>query len=114
MWTKIAILAPLATPAMAAAAPADWTALADCAAAYRANAAIKDPSRAPSMRAQISDEADSYLKAALAPYRAATKQPAAKARDALKAYVVRRTPDFARQSRDAIDHFIDVCPQFGG
>jgi len=114
MWTKIAILALLATPAVATAAPADWKALADCAAAYRANAGIKDPSRAPSMREQISDEADSYLKAALSPYRAATKEPEVKARGALKAYVARRTPDFARQKRDAIDHFIDACPQVGG
>jgi hypothetical protein len=87
--------------------------LADCATASSAIAAIRDPSRPPSMWTQISDQADSYVKAALGSYRAATKQPAAKARASLKARVAKRTPDFSRQSRDAMDKFIDACPQTG-
>lgn len=113
MWKTMAILVAVGTPATVSAAPAEWKPLADCAAAYSANAAIKDPSRPPSMRAQISDQADSYMKAALGPYLVATKEPVVKARASLKAYVAKRTPDFAHQSRDAIDHFIDACPQTG-
>jgi hypothetical protein len=111
---SLVVLVLLGAPTFASAAPADWKALADCAAAYRANSQIKDPDRAPSMKAMISDEADAYLKAALPAYRAATKATAAKAQMALKAYVAKRAPDFARQNRDAIDHFINACPQPGG
>jgi hypothetical protein len=107
-----AVLVLLALPGAAAAAtPADWKAYADCAAAYRANAAIDDPARGKAMRASIADEAEVYAKAAVAPYRHATKAGEAKARRVVTAYVAGRTPDFARQSREAIDHFIDACPQ---
>lgn len=114
MIKAIAVFMLLGVPSAASAAPADWQALADCAAAYRANSQIRDPDRAPSMKAMISEEADDYVKAALPAYRAATRATDAKAQMALKAYVAKRARDFARQNRDAIDRFIDACPQPGG
>jgi hypothetical protein len=86
--------------------PARWMVLADCAAAYRANAKIVDPERAASMTAQISETGDDYAKAALKAYPAAGK-----AKAAVEARVSRRMAAFARQPRTDVERFIDACPQ---
>lgn len=91
-----------------------WEALADCAAAYRANAQIPDPNRAPSMRASISDEANEYATAAVERLRGQTKVSADKAGRSVQARVTKRAADFGRQPRSDVEHFIEACPQVGG
>lgn len=100
-----ALVLILATPALAAPKAAKWQAFADCAAAYRANAAIKDPERAASMTAMISETADDYRKAAVKAHRGRDAQRAVAERIALK------TATFAQQSRAEVERFIDACPQ---
>ena len=96
-------------PALAIAAPPPWQPLADCAAAYRANAGIEDPDRPSSMTAMISDEAGDYLKAAQKAYRGKGGHAGAKA--AVEAQVASRAPGFGKMSRSDLDKFIDACPQ---
>jgi len=104
----IAALLAQGAPAEAA---TDWRALAACAGAYRANAAIADPDRPAAMSAQVSEVGDDYAKAAVKAYRASGKVSPAAARRAVEAYAARRRGAFARQSREAIDKFIEACPQ---
>lgn len=99
---------------LAASRQPTWKVLADCSAAYRANAQISDPDRASSMKAMISEEADDYAKAATGDYRTKMKASADRAHRRVEAYVVKRLSDYAAQPRSAIEHIIDACPQVGG
>ena len=108
------ILALSAAGSASAAEPktsADWTSLAQCAGAYRANAQIKDPNRAPSMRVMISDQADMYVSAAVKRHRQVTKSSTAQAKQAVDAVLLASARRFGGMSRDALDKVIDGCPQ---
>ncbi len=89
----------------------DWQAFADCAAAYQANAQIKDPDRPASMTATISEQSNDYRTAAVAAYRVKTRQAGAAAEQAVSARIAQRTPALARLSREKLEHIIDACPQ---
>jgi hypothetical protein len=106
-----AIAAALLASGAPAEAPADWRALAACAAAYRANAAIADPERPAAMSAQVSEVGDDYARAAIKAFRARGVASTAAARRAVEAYAAKRRQAFAGQSREAIDRFIEACPQ---
>lgn len=114
---KIAIALAIAGSSVSAFAggpPPKWRALADCAAAYRANSRIPDPNRAGSMAAMISDQADDYQKAAQKAYGhdpAAAKQGGSYAKTFVSTYVERRSAAFSKRPRADIEHFIDACPQ---
>jgi len=104
-------LAALLSPISVAAAPAAWTSLAACAAAYRVNAKVVAPDRPAGMAAQVSEVADDYEKAAAQAYQRATGVRPAEARGKAAAYAARRAADFARQPRRRVEAFIDACPQ---
>jgi hypothetical protein len=104
------MLLALALPVSAAPKP-DWKAFAACAAAYRVNAAIADPSRSTSMKAQISETGDDYETAAVARYKTSVKADDAAAKATVHAYAEARKPAFARQKREQVEKFIDACPQ---
>jgi hypothetical protein len=91
--------------------PASWQTLARCAAAYRANAQILDPSRPHGMKMQMMDVAKDYETAAEAAFQRTRNVPASRSHDAIFAYVTKRTEAFAKQSRTQIEHFMDSCPQ---
>jgi hypothetical protein len=99
-----ALLAACATPG---GRKPDWTAFADCAGAYRANAAIADPSRPASMTAMVSEVADDYEKAARARHGG---DPETAARD-VSARSAAKTRTFAGRPREAAEQFIEACPQ---
>lgn len=98
-------------PAGALTPPPRWPVFADCAAAYLANARIADPDRPASMTSQVSDVADDYAKAARNRYRRQFRSSAAAARRAVQARIDRQAQRFAGQSREAVEHVIDACPQ---
>jgi hypothetical protein len=91
--------------------PASWQTLARCAAAYRANAQIPDPSRPHGMKMQMSDVSKDYEAAAEAAFQRTRNVSASRSHDAVFAYVTKRTEAFAKQSRTQIEHFMDSCPQ---
>jgi hypothetical protein len=89
----------------------DWQIVAQCAAAYRANAQIADPSRTPSMKAMITDQASDYEKAAIEKYSAEKDALQDAAQKSVAAYIEKAVRRFAQQPRSAIEKFIDGCPQ---
>ena len=89
----------------------EWQGVAECAAAYRANALIADPSRAPSMRAMITDQASDYEKAATEKFAAEKKTTPDAARKSIAAYIDKLVRRFEQQPRSVIEKFIDGCPQ---
>ncbi|HEX3366676.1 hypothetical protein [Phenylobacterium sp.] len=106
-------IAAIAGPPQALARPAPgWTVYADCAAAYLANARLADPDRPALMTAQVSDVADDYA-AAAAKLRVRRGGSAAASRRAVEARIAQKTRLFAGQSREAVEHIIDACPQLG-
>jgi hypothetical protein len=112
--TKLMIAALIGfagVPGPTFAATASWTAFADCAAAYKANAVIKDPDRPASMSAMISEQSNDYRTAAAAVYRATTKATNAQSQDAVSARVAQRMPTLTKLSRDKLEQIIDACPQ---
>ncbi len=117
MLKIVVVLALIGAPTFSFAAgdhQPGWEPLADCAAAYRANSQIPDPNRAPSMKASVADEADEYAAAAVRRLRQQTKVSEGKAGRSVHAYVAKRVPEFARQPRSDVEHFIEACPQVGG
>jgi hypothetical protein len=100
----------LATPVWSAAKP-DWKAYAACAAAYRVNAAIADPDRSTSMKAQISDTANDYEAAAVSRRKLQIKSDSEAAKTAVADYERRRMATFRGQKREQVEKFIDACPQ---
>jgi hypothetical protein len=107
----LAALAGLAVvPAPALAKTPTWQAFADCAAAYQANAQIKDPERPASMTSMISEQSNDYRTAALATYRKAKRATPA-AEQTISARIAQQAPALARLSREALEHRIDACPQ---
>jgi hypothetical protein len=115
MRNAVLALAILSTPQICVAAPSrpDWTRLADCAAAYQANAHLADPDRAASMTATVSETADDYAKAATERYRQQAKATEGGASAAVCGRVEGRAAAFGRQPRTEVEHFIDGCPQPG-
>jgi hypothetical protein len=113
MKALAAILAIALVPAAAEAAkPAPkWQDFAACATAYRVNAAIADPGRSASMKAQIAETGDDYETAAVARYKAQTKSDEAKAKAVVESYAISRAPAFKKQTREQVEKFIDACPQ---
>jgi hypothetical protein len=110
----LAVLALAATTAAWAAEPhkpADWKALAQCAGAYQANAVIRDPSRPSSMKAAIVDQADVYVAAATARNRQMTHASASEAKRAVNVAAEATARRYSGSPRDALDQFIDACPQ---
>ena len=95
-------------------APPGWTAYADCAAAYLANARVADANRPAAMIAQVSDVANDYEAAARARYRRQLKASPAAAAGAVHARIVGQTRIFELQPREAVERIIDACPQVGG
>jgi len=93
--------------------PPRWQVLADCAAAYEANARIADPDRPAAMIAQVSDVAADYMKAAEAAYPGGPKSRKA-AHRRVAAQVAARTRAYATRPREAVEAVIDACPQVGG
>lgn len=91
----------LAPPAKS---PPKWEAYADCAAAYRVNAALKDPGRPPTMSADMADIGRDYAKAAVA---------AAPKSTSVEIAINKRAPRFSAMSREQLDAFIERCPQLG-
>jgi hypothetical protein len=107
-----ALLALGLPPASAeAAAPARWTALADCAAAYQANARLADPHRPASMTAQIADVASDYAKAAAHAYRQQAGRTAPHATHVVDARIATKASSFGGRPREEVERFIDACPQ---
>jgi hypothetical protein len=104
-------LAGAAIPALAAEPVPAWTRYADCAAAYAANAGIKDASRSGSMTSQIGDVAKDYADAAAKRNRQQTKAPEAKARSAVDARIKLTLARFSKQKREAVETYIEACPQ---
>lgn len=91
-----------------------WEAFADCAAGYQANIKSRqsDPSRTPSMRNMIQEQADDYLRAAVQAYmqaRDAGEDAAAKAVNARVATAVDRF--VAMDKAGELDRFLEECPQ---
>jgi hypothetical protein len=109
--TALLVIAALMPATVTAKAPPKWQDFAACAAAYRVNAAISDPGRSASMKAQISETGDDYETAAIARYKAASKADDAKAKAAVQAYAASRMPALRRQKREQVEKFIDACPQ---
>ena len=100
------------TDAGSTAAPAaGWRTLARCAAAYRANSEIVDPARPKAMRMMIADTAQDYQTAAEVAYRRTANASAERSRKVVGDFVARRTLEFSKQVREAIERFIDACPQ---
>jgi len=91
--------------------PASWQTLARCAAAYRANAQIPDPSRPQGMKMQMTDVSKDYETAAEAAFQRTHNASASRSHDAVFAYVTKSTETFAKRSRAPIERFMDSCPQ---
>jgi hypothetical protein len=92
-------------------APADWRILARCAAAYRANSEIVDPARPKAMKMMIADTAQDYQTAAEVAYQRTANASAERSRKVVGDFVARRTLEFSKQVREAVERFIDACPQ---
>jgi hypothetical protein len=107
------LLALPAASGEATAKPVMWQVLADCAAAYQANAGLADPDRPAAMSAQVSDVARDYMKAAEAAYRPGSASRSA-AHRIVAAHVAARTKAYGARSREAVEAVIDACPQIGG
>src|SRR5690348_12128295 len=107
-----AILALALLPGAANAAPKPaWTAFADCAGAYQANAHVADADRPASMVSQMSETAQDYAKAARAAYRSTTRSGAAAAEKAVAARIAATAERLSKQPREAAEKLIDACPQ---
>ena len=104
MKTLMLMTLALAMPATAAPKPG-WKAFAECAAAYEANARIKDPERSAQMAASMQDVADDYRGAAIG-----LRKP--RNDEAVKAYIATRVPFYAAKPRKAVEAFIDKCPAY--
>jgi hypothetical protein len=98
----------------AAAANPAWTAYADCAGAYVANARVADPDRPATMTGQMSDVAQDYAKAARARYRHERKAGASAAQSAVSARIESTARRLSAQPREAAEKLIDACPQPDG
>jgi len=108
MKAILLLAASLAAGGPAAAAAPRWTVLADCAAAYRANARLADPDRPAAMTAQISDVAEDY---------AAAARKAHAGKDAKRDVAARIEAQAHRDAalpREAVERIIDACPQVEG
>ena len=104
----------LTTSCATAPAKPRWTAFADCAAAYRVNADLADPSRAATMKAMVSEEAGDYRTAALAHYRQKNPTGSTGAEQAVDGRIIASASAYARKSREQVEHVIDACPQTDG
>lgn len=98
-------------PSTAAAAPARWTTLADCAAAYQANARLSDPNRPAAMTAQISDLAGDYARAAADAYRQQAARTEPRSTRAVAERIANKASTFGVRPREEVERFIDACPQ---
>ena len=100
-------------PSVSLAAPPQpgWQVLADCAAGYRADARIKAPDRTATMSATISDRSADYVLAASDRYRRQAKVSEHQAEAYVQSYVDRKSVDFDRISRAALDRFVGACPK---
>jgi hypothetical protein len=107
------VLAVLPAVALAATPPPRWTVMADCAAAYKANAAIKDPTRPSSMRHMIASQANDYVKAAVKAYRDQAKASDGQARRSVADYVAKASAALSHKPRSENEHMIEACPQTG-
>lgn len=106
-----AILAAAPVTVLAASPPSGWMVMADCAAAYKANAAIKDPTRPSHMKNMIASQANDYVKAAVNAYRAQAKGSEGQARQSVTAYVAKATANLSHKPRSENEHMIEACPQ---
>jgi hypothetical protein len=113
-WAFLAVAAMLAPAAAQAAPRAPWTALANCAGAYKANSHVADADRPASMVGQMSDTAEDYARAARTAFRRETKASAAKARAAVAGRIETSAARLAKQPREAAEKVIDACPQPDG
>jgi len=59
----------------------------------------------------IADTAQDYQTAAQAAYQRTAKVSAERGRKVVGDFVVRQTLEFSKQPREAIERFIDACPQ---
>jgi hypothetical protein len=103
-------LAASNVPLHAASQP-KWTALADCAAAYEANAKLADPDRPASMTAMISDVANDYAQAATKAYNQQAGKSGSGSVDLIKVHIAKQTTIFSKQPREKVEKVIDACPQ---
>jgi hypothetical protein len=108
------LAAALAGAACGAAAPVGWTAYADCAGAYRANAQVADSQRPASMTAQISEVAADYAAEAVKRWRRQAHGAQAAGRRAVETRAAQRAKVLGAQPREAVEHVIETCPQIGG
>jgi hypothetical protein len=102
----VLMLLALATPAWPASKPS-WKDFADCAAAYRVNAAIKDPSRTATMSGDMALTGFDYRHSAVA----LRKRQTGDADAAVDARINAQASRFKAMSRERLDKFIDACPQ---
>jgi hypothetical protein len=105
------MIAALAACAAPRAHDPRWMAFADCAGAYRVNAAIADPSRPASMTAMVSESADDYEKAARDRYVLEPHTTAEQAQRDVAARVSAKVKAFSGKPRGEVEKFIDTCPQ---
>jgi hypothetical protein len=89
----------------------DWRALADCSAAYQVNSKLADPDRPASMTAQISDVATDYAKAAERRLRGQGGASATRVRQTVADRIETKSRLLSAQPREAVERFIDACPQ---
>jgi hypothetical protein len=104
-------LAGATIPARAAEPTPAWTKFADCAAAYAANAGIKDVSRSGTMTSQVGDVAKDYADAAAKRNRQQTKASEDKAKSAVDARMKLTLAKFSKQKREVVEKYIEACPQ---
>lgn len=91
-----------------------WEAFADCAAGYQANIKSResDPSRTPSMRNMIQEQADDYQRAAVRAYMQARNTGEAAATRAVNARIGTAVDRFvAMDKAGELDRFLEECPQ---
>lgn len=90
---------------------ADWQKFSACAAAYRANAKVKDPGRAADMAQSMAGVADDYEAAANRSYRHERGGGVSGARQAVRELVSAHIRSFSRKPREEVEAFIEACPQ---
>lgn len=90
---------------------ADWRGFADCAAAYKANAAFAEPDRAASMTAMVSEVADAYEASAVDKIRSLSDMSQEAALSTVRSQVNLKLQEFSGRSREQVERFIESCPQ---
>jgi hypothetical protein len=93
--------------------PGGWTTLAGCAAAYKAKAGIKDPSRTADQTAALTQRSKDYESAAVKSYQDLRHATLDGAQQAVSSSVMIRSRIFTAKPHVEMEQFIKACPQLG-